>query len=72
MGDRGPEGAILGTNGIDVDPLVVAGGIGEQVDAVLVQRQPFARADHFPHQRLEVLEMLVNLHACYSPLCEKS
>ena len=31
-----PNGPGLGAHGVDVDPLVVAGGLGEQVDALLV------------------------------------
>ena len=35
MGDRGAERAVLGAFRVDVDPLVVAGGVGEFVDLFL-------------------------------------
>ena len=35
MGDRGAERAVLGAFRVDVDPLVVPGGVGELVDLVL-------------------------------------
>ena len=47
MGDGGAEGPRRGPLGIDVDPLVVAGGIGEEVDLRLV--------DHVPVGEPEVL-----------------
>src|SRR5439155_25595210 len=36
-----------GTLGVDVDPLVVAGAVGELVDACLVERRPRRGADLF-------------------------
>ncbi|GAA2135856.1 hypothetical protein GALLR39Z86_38230 [Glycomyces algeriensis] len=42
MGDRAAEGPGGGALGVDVDPLVVAGGVGERVDAVLLDREPLA------------------------------
>ena len=35
MGDRGAEGAVLGAFRVHVDPLVIAGGVGEFVDLFL-------------------------------------
>jgi thiamine pyrophosphokinase len=36
VGDRSAEGALLrGALGVDVDPLVVAGGVGKRVDTLL-------------------------------------
>ena len=43
MGNGIAEGALtLGALGIDVDPLVVAGGIGEVVDPLLGDLEPVA------------------------------
>ena len=41
--DRRAEGAVLRALDVDVDPLVVAGRVGELVDAILRDRQPLAR-----------------------------
>jgi hypothetical protein len=35
VGDRAAERRVLGPLGVDVDPLVVAGDLGERVDVVL-------------------------------------
>ena len=56
MGDGRPEGALGGTFGIDVDPLVVQSGIGEGIDTGLIYLQPVADADLGAHQILEALE----------------
>ena len=42
MGDRAAEGPGLGLLGIDVDPLMVAGGVGEQVHLLLGDLVPVA------------------------------
>ncbi len=39
-----PNGPSFAAHRIDMDPLVVAGGIGEQVDARLVDGEPVGRA----------------------------
>jgi hypothetical protein len=44
MGDRGAERSGRGALRVDVDPLVVAGGVGERVDPVLVHGEPVAGA----------------------------
>ena len=44
VGDRPAERPVLGPLGIDVDPLVVAGGVGERVDPLLGDLQPVGRA----------------------------
>lgn len=45
VGDGAPERPLLGPLHVDVDPLVVTGGVGERVDPVLVDLQPFAGTD---------------------------
>ena len=40
MGNAGPEWAAGGTLRIDVNPLLVAGGIGKLLNARLADRQP--------------------------------
>lgn len=42
VGDGGPERTLRRGLGVDVDPLVVAGGLREQVYAVLVDGDPVA------------------------------
>ena len=59
MGDRGAEGALgLGPLDVDVDPLVVAGELGEGVDVGLGDGAPLARADLLTDQRLHSLDSL--------------
>ena len=40
MGDGDAEGPVLGPLGVDVDPLVVVGRVGEEVHPVLGDRLP--------------------------------
>jgi len=54
VGDALAEGAVLGALGVDVDPLMVAGGIGELVDARLVDLEPVAVAEVLSYGSLEV------------------
>src|SRR5262249_37010780 len=59
VGDRRPERALrLGALDVDVDPLVVAGELGEGVDVRLRDSAPLARADLLPEQRLHPLDSL--------------
>ena len=44
MGDGAAERSGLGPLDVDVDPLVVAGGVGEQVDLLLGHLVPLAVA----------------------------
>ena len=46
MPDRRAEWAFLGALGIDVDPLVVAGRLGEGVDLLLRDLDPARRPEH--------------------------
>src|SRR6185436_9645721 len=48
VSDRAAEGTSRGALGVDVDPLVVVGGVGEGVHPSLVDRQPFRGADLLP------------------------
>lgn len=45
MRDGGPVRAAARAFGVEVDPLVVAGRLGESVDALLVDREPVAGAE---------------------------
>src|SRR6266568_2814654 len=56
MGDGAAEGSGLGPLGIDVDPLMVAGGIGEGVDLLLSDRMPVAYAGFFADVLLELFD----------------
>jgi len=42
VGDRRTERPVLSPYGVDMDPLVIAGGVGEHVDALLVDLHPGA------------------------------
>ena len=65
VGDRRAEGALgLGPLDVDVDPLVVAGELGEGVDVGLGDRAPLARADLLADQRLHPLDSLY-LDGCH-------
>ncbi|MNU00202.1 hypothetical protein D3C72_2432730 [compost metagenome] len=44
MSDTGAERAAGGAHRVDMNPLVIAGGFGEQVDALLADGQPFGVA----------------------------
>ncbi|MNJ66924.1 hypothetical protein D3C77_630460 [compost metagenome] len=41
MGDAAAKRALRGAHGVDMDPLVVAGRLGEQIDPFLGHLQPF-------------------------------
>ncbi|MNI71324.1 hypothetical protein D3C73_1271900 [compost metagenome] len=41
MGNGAAKGRLRGLDRIDVDELIVSSGFGEQVDALLVDREPF-------------------------------
>jgi hypothetical protein len=45
VGDGGAERTVGGTGRVHMDPLVVAGGLGEQVDPLLVDLDPVAGPD---------------------------
>ena len=46
-------GSVLGPDRVDVDPLVVAGGVGELVDLRLVDDVPVAVAEVLSHEVVE-------------------
>jgi hypothetical protein len=56
VGDRAPEGPVLGALGVDVDPLVVAGGVGERVDPLLGDLVPVALPEMCARRRLQALD----------------
>jgi hypothetical protein len=63
MRDRRAVGTfLLGPLDIDVDPLVVAGDIGEVIDALLVDFQPFADAEFGADQTGRVVDGGNELH----------
>ena len=45
MGDGHAERTVLGALGVDVDPLVVVGGVGEEVHPLLGDGLPFRIAE---------------------------
>ena len=54
MGDRPAEEGLPGPLRVDVDVLVVAGGVGEGVDAPLGDLQPLAHAELLADQLLQL------------------
>ena len=56
MCDGTAEGALFGPLGIDVDPLVIVGGVGEEVDPFLCDRLPLGVADLLSDEVMECLE----------------
>ena len=61
--DRGAAGHLaLGAFDVDVDPLVVAGGVGELVDHRLIDRHPVAGADPLADVRLHVGGLVHDQH----------
>ena len=55
MGDRAAERTILRTLDVDVDPLVVARRLGEEVDPVLGDLDPVAVAEVLAEEGSEVI-----------------
>src|SRR5260370_31892406 len=56
MGDGAAKWPGLGSLGVDVDPLMVAGGIGEGVDLLLGDRVPVAHAGFLADVLLELFD----------------
>ena len=68
VGDRlAARHLALGALGIDMDPLVVAGGLGELVDPRLRDVDPVADADFLTHHLLHVVRMR-EFPLCHRPL----
>ena len=63
MGDGRPERPLRGALGIDVDPLVVAGRLGEQLDRALLDRHPLARLELEVGRALQLGERELGGHA---------
>ena len=58
MRDRGPERRLAAASlGVDVNPLMVAGGVGELVDPLLRDLKPIPHRDLLPYQRLQFLNI---------------
>ena len=64
MGDRAAERRLRGALGVDVDPLVVAGDVGEGVDLVLGDVEPLADAQLLADPGLEVVDAGDREHGC--------
>ena len=56
-----------GALGVDVDPLVVAGGVGERVDPLLVDRDPVAVAEVLADGGLQLGESVKVAHRAAQP-----
>ena len=56
MRDRAAERSGGGSLGVDVDPLVVVGGVGEGVHAFLVDGEPLGGAEVFADSAGDLLE----------------
>ena len=63
MRDGGAEGPGLGAFGIDVDPLVVAGGVGKLVDVLLRHLVPVGDGDFLARQGRQFVEGVEGFHA---------
>src|SRR6516165_6209758 len=62
--DGDAEGAGLGPLGVDVDPLVVVGGVGEEVDPLLCDGLPFGVAEVLADELVEGVDAVDDgLHA---------
>ena len=62
VGDGAAERALRRALLVDVDPLVVVGGVGEQVDAVLVDLEPVAGAEVLAHGGGELVDVGEGAH----------
>ena len=63
MRDRGAIGALgLGAFDVDVDPLMVAGDVGEVVDPLLADLQPVTDTEFASDQCLRVVDGGDDLH----------
>ena len=54
MRDGRAEGAVLGALGVDVNPLVIAGGVGKSIDPLLGDLYPVAEAQLLSYRRLQI------------------
>ena len=67
MRDGDTEGAVLGPLGVDVDPLVVVGGVGEEVHPLLGDRLPLGMAELLADELVEGVDAVDDgLHGCSS------
>ena len=62
MGDGRAERAVGGALGIDVDPLAVARGVGEQVDPFLADADPLADAELLAGGRRDLVTVIQDPH----------
>ena len=62
MGHRATERSRGGALGIDVDPLMILGVVGEAIDPGLVDQEPVRRADFPADGRLEFRQTVISVH----------
>ena len=67
--DRPAERTVRRALGVDVDPLMIVGGVGEQVDTVLVDLEPFGGAQFCALCCDELVQPVELLHHFSSPRC---
>ena len=72
MGDRGAERPGLGPLDVDVDPLVVAGGVGELVDLLLGDLDVVAVAEVLADERAQLVESVDRAWQPCPPACQAS
>jgi hypothetical protein len=63
MGNGPTERALPGLYGIDMDPLMIAGGIGEAVDLLLIHFDPGAEGHQRSNAVVDVLKTVKESHA---------
>ncbi|MNC72537.1 hypothetical protein D3C75_1236000 [compost metagenome] len=64
MGNRFAEWPLGGAFGISVNPLVISGGLGKGVDALLVDDHPVAGAHDLSDEALQFGQGFVAFHCC--------
>jgi hypothetical protein len=62
MSDGAAEWTARRTFGVDVDPLVIVGGVSENVDAVLCDLEPFRRTELAALRRDQLIEPTKGFH----------
>ncbi len=62
VGDGATEGPACRPLGIDVNPLMVVGGVGEEVDTILGDLQPFGWPELTALRRRKLVKTLEDFH----------